>query len=101
MLRARCAARPAERRSVAVSLVRRGLGPQAYTGKVRSAPGARCSAGRSSRSAENADAGGVTVPLTKAGRKLLDELGTVRAQVIVETRGARGKPVVTADSADS
>jgi len=82
-------------RSVAVSLVRRGLGPQAYTGKVRIRARGRLLGRERFSLAENTDAGGVTVPLTKAGRKLLDALGSVRAQVIVETRGARGKPVVT------
>jgi len=40
-------------------------------------------------------AGGVTVPLRKAGRKLLKNGSTVRAAVSVTTRGARGEPVVT------
>ena len=84
-----------KQRSVAVSLVRRGLGPQAYTGKVRIRARGRLLGRERFSLAENTDAGGVTVPLTEAGRKLLDALGTVRAQVIVETRGARGEPVVT------
>jgi hypothetical protein len=37
----------------------------------------------------------VTVPLTSAGRKVLEAAHTVRAHVSVITRGARGKPVVT------
>jgi hypothetical protein len=35
----------------------------------------------------------VTVPLTRAGRKLLARAG--HARVAVSTRGARGEPVVT------
>ena len=84
-----------KQRSVAVAVVRRGLGPQAYSGKVRIRARGRLLGRETFSLAEGTDAGGVTVPLTKAGRKLLDELGTVRAQVIVQTRGARGKPVVT------
>jgi glycerophosphoryl diester phosphodiesterase len=84
-----------KRRSVAVGLERRGLGPQAYTGKVRIRANGRLLGRERFSLAENTDAGGVTVPLTRGGRKLLDALGTVRARVIVQTRGARGEPVVT------
>jgi glycerophosphoryl diester phosphodiesterase len=82
-------------RSVAVALVRRGRGPQAYTGRVRIRANGRLLGRERFSLAEKTDAGGVTVPLTKAGRKLLDRVGSVPAQVIVETRSARGKPVVT------
>ena len=44
--------------------------------------------------AEGADAGGVTVALTRFGRRLLDD-ERVRAIVQVRTRGARGAPVRT------
>jgi hypothetical protein len=44
---------------------------------------------------EGVKAGGVTVPLSKAGRKLLKHGAAVRAVVSVTTRGSRGEPVVT------
>jgi glycerophosphoryl diester phosphodiesterase len=82
-------------RAIAVALARRGMGPQAYKGKVLVRARGRLLGRESFSLPEGADAGGVTVPLTKAGRTLLDAVHTVRAQVSVITRGARGEPVVT------
>jgi glycerophosphoryl diester phosphodiesterase len=80
---------------IAVSLQRRGLGPQAYSGTVRVRAQGHLLGRESFALAAGADAGGVTVPLQRAGRRLLAASGTVRAQVLVKTRGARGEPVVT------
>jgi glycerophosphoryl diester phosphodiesterase len=85
----------AKKRSVAVSLVRRGAGPQAYKGKVRITAGRKLLGREAFSLAEGADAGGVSVPLTRAGKRLLKGPGSVRAKVAVTTRGARGEPVVT------
>jgi glycerophosphoryl diester phosphodiesterase len=84
-----------ENRSIAVALARRGTGPQAYEGKVQVRARGRLLGRESFSLPEGADAGGVTVPLTSAGRKLLAAVRTVRARVSVITRGARGEPVVT------
>jgi hypothetical protein len=81
--------------AIAVALARRGSGPQAYAGKVLIRARGRLLGRESFSLPEGADAGGVTVPLTSAGRKLLEAVHTVRAQVSVTTRGARGEPVVT------
>jgi glycerophosphoryl diester phosphodiesterase len=83
-----------KQRAVAVTLARRGLSPQAYKGKVRITAGRKLLGREAFSLPEGTDAGGVTVPLTKAGRKLLGAANTVRAQVSVITRGARGEPVV-------
>jgi glycerophosphoryl diester phosphodiesterase len=82
-----------KRRSVAVSLVRRGKGPQAYRGTVRVRLGGRLLGHERFSLGEGVRSGGVTVPLTRAGRKLLARAG--HARVAVSTRGARGEPVVT------
>ena len=44
---------------------------------------------------EGTEAGGVTVALTRFGRRLVDEDGRVAASISVRTRGARGGPQVT------
>jgi hypothetical protein len=81
-----------EGRTVAVGLERRGLGPQAYRGTVRILAGGRLIGREAFSLAEGAEAGGVTVALTRYGRRLLaDE--RVRTLVMVRTRGARGQPV--------
>jgi glycerophosphoryl diester phosphodiesterase len=82
-----------KRRSVAVALVRRGKGPQAYRGTVRIRAGRRLVGHESFSLATGVKGGGVTVPLTRAGRRLLARAG--HARIAVSTRGARGKPVIT------
>jgi hypothetical protein len=44
---------------------------------------------------EGTEAGGVTVSLTRFGRRLLDDGGRVPASISVRTRGTRGEPLVT------
>jgi glycerophosphoryl diester phosphodiesterase len=82
-----------KRRSVAVSLARRGKGPQAYRGTVRVRAGGRVVGHERFSLGEGVRSGGVTVPLSRAGRKLLARAG--HAKIAVTTRGARGEPVVT------
>ena len=81
--------------AVAVSLVRRGAEPKAYKGTVRVRAGGKLLGHESFSLPKGTDAGGVTVPLSKAGKTLLKGTKAVRGQVVVTTRGARGKPVVT------
>jgi glycerophosphoryl diester phosphodiesterase len=81
--------------SLAVALERRGVEPRAYEGMVRVKAGRKVLGRESFSLAQGVKAGGVTVPLSKAGRKLLRSGRTVRAVVAVTTRGARGEPVVT------
>ena len=81
-----------EQRTIAVGLERRGLGPQAYRGTVRILARGRLIGREAFSLAEGAEAGGVTVALTRYGRRLLDD-ERVRARVVVRTRGARGAPV--------
>jgi glycerophosphoryl diester phosphodiesterase len=81
--------------AIAVALERRGTGPQAYSGTVRVRARGRLLGRESFSLAEGAEAGGVTVTLRRAGRRLLAAGHTVRAQVLVTTRGARGEPVLT------
>jgi glycerophosphoryl diester phosphodiesterase len=85
----------AEGRTVAVGLERRGLGPQAYEGVVLIRSGGRLMGREEFSLAEGAEAGGVTVALTRYGRRLVDESGRVAAEITVRTRGARGAPQVT------
>jgi glycerophosphoryl diester phosphodiesterase len=84
--------------AIAVGLVRRGLGPQAYRGTVsvleRGGRG-RLLAREAFSLPEGVDAGGVSATLTKAGRRRLRGGRAVRAVVSVRTRGARGAPVLT------
>jgi glycerophosphoryl diester phosphodiesterase len=92
-----CAVRAAratvEGRTIAVGLRRRGLGPQAHAGTVVVRARGRL-LGREAFSLDaGAEAGGVTVALTRFGRRLLDGGERVRAVVSVRTRGARGAPV--------
>jgi hypothetical protein len=84
-----------EDRTIAVGLERRGLGPQAYEGTVTVRARGRLLGREAFALAEGADAGGVTVALTRFGRRLLDDEQRVRASVSVRTRGARGAPVRT------
>ena len=91
-VRARRAA--VEGRTIAVALQRQGLGPQAYEGQVTVQAGGRLLGREEFSLAEGTDAGGVTVALTRLGRRLLAD-GDVRAVVSVRTRGARGEPVRT------
>jgi glycerophosphoryl diester phosphodiesterase len=83
-----------KRRSVAVALERRGNEPRTYKGVVRVKARGKLLGHESFSLAADARAGGVTVPLSAVGRKLLRK-GPVRARVLVTTRGARGEPVVT------
>ena len=83
-----------EGRTIAVALQRQGLGPQAYEGEVTVRSGGRLLGREEFSLAEGTDAGGVTVALTRLGRRLLED-GDVRAVVSVRTRGARGEPVRT------
>jgi len=80
--------------SLAVALERRGNEPRAYKGVVRVKARGKLLGHESFSLGKDAGAGGVTVPLSAAGRKLLKH-GPVRARVLVTTRGARGEPVVT------
>jgi glycerophosphoryl diester phosphodiesterase len=81
-------------RTVAVGLERRGLGPQAYRGQVKIFARGRLIGREAFSLDEGAEGGGVTVALTRFGRRLLDD-ERVRAIVQVRTRGARGAPVRT------
>jgi glycerophosphoryl diester phosphodiesterase len=85
----------ARKHGVAVALARRGKEPKAYAGTVRIRARGRLLGHERFRLADGVDAGGVTVPLTAAGRRLLKAAGVVRASVSVTTRGARGRPNVT------
>jgi hypothetical protein len=84
--------------AIAVGLERRGLGPQAYRGTVsvleRGRRG-RLLAREGFSLPEDAEAGGATATLTRAGRGALQTGTAVRAVVSVRTRGARGEPVLT------
>ena len=82
-------------RTVAVGLERRGLGPQAFEGVVLIRSGGRLMGREDFSLAEGAEAGGVTVALTRYGRRLVDESRRVAAEITVRTRGARGDPQVT------
>jgi glycerophosphoryl diester phosphodiesterase len=84
-----------EGQAVAVGLERRGLGPQAYEGSVRIRARGRLIGREDFSLAEGTEAGGVTVSLTRFGRRLLDGGGRVPVSISVRTRGARGEPVVT------
>lgn len=84
-----------EGRTVAVGLERRGLGPQAFEGVVLIRSGGRLMGREEFSLAEGAEAGGVTVALTRYGRRLVAESGRVAAEITVRTRGARGDPQVT------
>ena len=78
-----------------MTLIRRGVEPRAYKGKVRITAG-RTLMGREQYSlAKGADSGGVTVPLTRAGRRLLERHPDLRVKIAVTTRGAHGKPVAS------
>lgn len=84
-----------EGKAVAVSLKRRGLGPQAYRGTVELTAGGKLLGREAFSLDEGTEGGGVTVALTRYGRRVLDGDGSVRATVSVRTRGARGEPVLT------
>jgi len=84
-----------KKRSVAVSLVRRGVEPKAYKGTVRVRAAGKLLGHESFSLPKGTDAGGVTVPLSKAGKALLKGTNGLRGQVVVTSRGARGEPVVT------
>jgi glycerophosphoryl diester phosphodiesterase len=81
-----------ENRTIAVGLERRGLGPQAHSGTVTVRARGRLLGREDFSLDEGAEAGGVTVALTRFGRRLLEDRH-VRATVSVRTRGARGAPV--------
>ena len=61
-----------KRRSIAVSLVRRGVEPKAYSGTVRVRARGKLLGRESFSLPKGTDAGGVTVALSKAGKKLLN-----------------------------
>jgi glycerophosphoryl diester phosphodiesterase len=84
-----------EGRTVAVGLERRGRGPQAYEGTVTIRARGRLVGREEFSLGEGTEAGGVTVALTRFGRRLVDEDGRVAASISVRTRGARGAPQVT------
>jgi glycerophosphoryl diester phosphodiesterase len=84
-----------KKRAVAVELVRRGEEPKGYRGTVRIRAGGRLLGRESYRLRNGIEVGGVTVPLTRTGQRLLQRLGTVQAKVAVTTHSSRGKPVVT------
>jgi glycerophosphoryl diester phosphodiesterase len=81
-----------ENRTIAVALERRGVGPQAYAGAVTVRARGRLLGREDFSLEEGSEVGGVTVALTRFGRRLLDD-ERVRAVVSVRTRGARGAPV--------
>jgi glycerophosphoryl diester phosphodiesterase len=80
--------------SIAVALERRGDEPRRYKGVVRVKARGKLLGHESFSLAKDARAGGVTVPLSATGRKILKN-GPVRARALVTTRGARGEAVVT------
>jgi glycerophosphoryl diester phosphodiesterase len=80
---------------VAIALLRRGREPKAYSGTVRIRARGRLVGREHFRLAAGVRSGGVTVPLTRAGRRLLAAPGALPARVAVTTRGARGRPVLT------
>jgi glycerophosphoryl diester phosphodiesterase len=82
-----------EGRTIAVGLERRGLGPQAYEGTVIVRARGRLLGREDFSLAEGVEGGGVTVALTRFGRRLLLDDERVRAVVSVRTHGARGAPV--------
>jgi glycerophosphoryl diester phosphodiesterase len=84
-----------KKQSIAVSLARRGVEPKAYKGTIRVKARGKVLGHESFSLPKGTDAGGATVPLSKAGKALLGAGNAVRAQVLVTTRGARGEPVVT------
>jgi glycerophosphoryl diester phosphodiesterase len=81
--------------TVAVGLERRGLGPQAYEGGVTIRSRGRLVGREDFELAEGTEAGGVTVALTRFGRRLVEEEGRVAASISVRTRDSRGGPQVT------
>jgi glycerophosphoryl diester phosphodiesterase len=81
--------------TVAVELERRGLGPQAHEGAVTIRSRGRLVGREQFSLAEGTEAGGVTVSLTRFGRRLVDEGARAPASIAVRTRGARGGPQVT------
>jgi glycerophosphoryl diester phosphodiesterase len=81
--------------TVAVGLERRGLGPQAYEGTVTIRSRGKLVGREDYSLGEGTEAGGVTVSLTRFGRRLLDDGGRVPASISVRTRGTRGEPLVT------
>jgi Glycerophosphoryl diester phosphodiesterase family len=84
-----------EGQTVAVGLERRGLGPQAYEGVVLIRSRGRLMGREEFSLAEGAEAGGVTVALTRYGRRRVAESGRAAAVITVRTRGSRGVPQVT------
>jgi glycerophosphoryl diester phosphodiesterase len=84
-----------EGRTVAVGLERRGLGPQAYDGGVTIRARGRLVGREDFSLSEGTEAGGVTVALTRFGRRLVEEDGRVAVSISVRTRGARGGPQVS------
>lgn len=84
-----------EGRTVAVGLERRGLGPQAYEGTVTIRSRGRLVGREAFSLDEGAEAGGVTVALSRFGRRLVAEDGRAPASIAVRTRGSRGRPQVT------
>jgi hypothetical protein len=92
-VRARRAA--VEGRTVAVGLERLGLGPQGYGGTVTIRSRGRLVGREDFSLAEGTEAGGVTVALTRFGRRLVEEEGRVAATISLRTWGARGGPQVT------
>jgi glycerophosphoryl diester phosphodiesterase len=81
--------------AIAVALQRRGVEPRAYEGVVKVKARGKLLGQESFSLGAGVKAGGVTVGLSTAGRKLLKAAGSVRASVLVTTRGARGEPAVT------
>ena len=84
-----------EGRTVAVGLERRGLGPQAYEGTVTIRSRGRLVGREEFSLDEGAEAGGVTVALSRFGRRLVAQEGRAPASISVRTRGSRGGPQVT------
>jgi glycerophosphoryl diester phosphodiesterase len=81
--------------SLAVALERRGNEPRGYKGTVRVTAGsALVGRGRFSL-AKGHRQGRATMPLTRAGRRMLQLHGTTKVRIRVRTRGARGEPVVS------
>jgi glycerophosphoryl diester phosphodiesterase len=80
-------------RRLDVSLRRRGREPRAYKGTVRVRAGGRLVARHGFSLAEGARKAKLAVPLSRADLRRLRAAG--RATLVVKTRGARGRPVVT------
>jgi glycerophosphoryl diester phosphodiesterase len=80
---------------IRVGLKRRGDEPKSYSGRVRIRARGRLLGTEHVRLVNGIRERDLSVPLTRAGRRVLETFGSVRATVSVTTHGARGEPNVT------